>query len=636
MNSPYISASRRLRIWWTAKPRPDDVDASKPAADIFRAALGKLRGVKAEEAVVSLPTEGTVLITVAERDRPAVLDVARRFHELGFKIRATEGTRAFLESQGIPSELILKMGEGRPNIADAITNGEIQLVINTPRGKVGAADDAYIRQTAIKRKKALIVDYERGPQRHRSSEARKAGVLMALAVPIVLRDSVVGLIFIDEPGERREFSRREVRVAEGIASQAGVAMRNARLYEESLAKAKSLEAVSQLGSLITSTLRMDDALEQIIDYSSVLLGAPSSMLMLLDGDQGVFRVSARDGVSKRTGKKNLPLACVDRLGLESPSAVYVRNLAEHPDLPLFASMASEGFVSSIVSAMYIDNQLYGLLMIQDKRELDPSEEDLAAFRLFANQAATAIKNARMYEEERRIAETLQHSLTQPLPDVHGLDIGIVYKSAFQAEQVGGDFYDVFEVGADLVAVLVGDVSGKGIKAAGLTETIRSSVRTLAYIDSSPAFVLGRLNQSLVRQFKPGTFATAVFSVVNISTGDVRLGIAGHPLPVLYCEGECHSVRLPSDSLLGAFDETYTESSLRLDASQMLLIYTDGLTEARNAGSMFGERRLLRAAAQHEPETPQALVDGLLEAATAFAQGRLNDDVALLALRLQQD
>ena len=105
-----------------------------------------------EAAGQHLPLEGTVLITVADRDRPAVVEVARRFAELGFRIRATQGTHVLLKSHDIASELILKMREGRPNIADAITDGEIQLVINTPRGKVGKADDAYIRQTAIRRK----------------------------------------------------------------------------------------------------------------------------------------------------------------------------------------------------------------------------------------------------------------------------------------------------------------------------------------------------------------------------------------------------------------------------------------------------------------------------------------------------
>ncbi|MBM4322204.1 MAG: carbamoyl-phosphate synthase large subunit [Deltaproteobacteria bacterium] len=108
---------------------------------------------KAEEAAQQmLPSEGTVLITVAQEERPAVLDVAQEFYRLGFKIKATNGTSRFLAEHGIESEPILKMHEGRPNIVDGIMNREIQLVINTPSGKLGKEDDSYIRKAAIKYK----------------------------------------------------------------------------------------------------------------------------------------------------------------------------------------------------------------------------------------------------------------------------------------------------------------------------------------------------------------------------------------------------------------------------------------------------------------------------------------------------
>ncbi|MFC1867561.1 carbamoyl-phosphate synthase large subunit [Thermodesulfobacteriota bacterium] len=108
---------------------------------------------KAQEATqLVLPSEGTVLITVSEKDRPAVLESARQFIDLGFKIKATNGTRGFLSEQGIESEHILKMHEGRPNIVDGIKNGEIQLVINTPSGKLSKHDDSYIRKAAISHK----------------------------------------------------------------------------------------------------------------------------------------------------------------------------------------------------------------------------------------------------------------------------------------------------------------------------------------------------------------------------------------------------------------------------------------------------------------------------------------------------
>jgi carbamoyl-phosphate synthase large subunit len=112
---------------------------------------------KAQEAVNKLPTKGTVLITIAERDRSSLLvEVAKHFIQLGFKIRATTGTQAYLAKYGLFSEHILKEHEGRPNITDAIKNQKIQLVINTPSGKLSKYDDSYIRKAAIKYKVPYI------------------------------------------------------------------------------------------------------------------------------------------------------------------------------------------------------------------------------------------------------------------------------------------------------------------------------------------------------------------------------------------------------------------------------------------------------------------------------------------------
>jgi carbamoyl-phosphate synthase large subunit len=108
---------------------------------------------KAQEAAQQvLPCQGTVLITVSEADRPAVLEVARQFHQLGFKILATLGTQKFLAEKDIPAERVLKLHEGRPNIVDTIKNREIHLVVNTPGGKLSKFDDSYIRKAAIKYK----------------------------------------------------------------------------------------------------------------------------------------------------------------------------------------------------------------------------------------------------------------------------------------------------------------------------------------------------------------------------------------------------------------------------------------------------------------------------------------------------
>jgi carbamoyl-phosphate synthase large subunit len=108
---------------------------------------------KSQEATqLCLPISGNVLITIADRDKQGIIEPARQFQEMGFTILATQGTYNFLNDHGIKSQLIRKMYEGRPNIVDAIKNGEIQLVINTPAGKMSEFDDSYIRKNAIKYK----------------------------------------------------------------------------------------------------------------------------------------------------------------------------------------------------------------------------------------------------------------------------------------------------------------------------------------------------------------------------------------------------------------------------------------------------------------------------------------------------
>ncbi|MCF7972738.1 MAG: carbamoyl-phosphate synthase large subunit [Phycisphaerae bacterium] len=131
---------------------------------------------KAQEATQQLlPTEGTVLITVAGQDKPCVVEAASLFKAMGFRILATEGTRAFLAERGIETEMILKMHEGRPNIGDAIKNHEVHLIINTPQGKVSQFDDSYIRKSAIQYKVPYITTCSAALASARGIEAKRKG-----------------------------------------------------------------------------------------------------------------------------------------------------------------------------------------------------------------------------------------------------------------------------------------------------------------------------------------------------------------------------------------------------------------------------------------------------------------------------
>ena len=246
----------------------------------------------------------------------------------------------------------------------------------------------------------------------------------------------------------------------------------------------------------------------------------------------------------------------------------------------------------------------------------------------------AIETAILLEEQRRIATTLQENFIRPLPDVKGLEIGMVMRAAHKAELVGGDFSDVFFVDETHVAVLVGDVAGKGIRAAGLTETVRTAVRAFAMIDASPAFVLRKTNELLLRgliRAWGSDFVTACLVVVNLRTGHVSYGSAGHPAVMHAGPFSCSMLDTVHGVPLGSLDWDYVDGHVTLALDDNLILYTDGVTEARRDGELFGEERLIATVCRLRHAHPKALAEGLLEAATGFA-GELKDDLLVLALR----
>jgi serine phosphatase RsbU (regulator of sigma subunit) len=245
----------------------------------------------------------------------------------------------------------------------------------------------------------------------------------------------------------------------------------------------------------------------------------------------------------------------------------------------------------------------------------------------------ASENARLLEEQRRIAVALQENLMSPLPQIAGLELGLVVESAYQPALVGGDFSDVFALERSLVCVLIGDVAGKGIRAAGLTERVRSTVRAFAMVDSSPAFILRRTNQLLLRYETQGEFVTAFLLMLDTQTGEARFASAGHPPPALANGRSCQLLETSFGVPLGSFDRDYLDGHLLLSPEDCLVFYTDGVTEARRGVDLFGDERLLEAVAGLQSLAAQQIAEGVRDAAAAYA-GQLSDDIEVLALRLR--
>lgn len=234
----------------------------------------------------------------------------------------------------------------------------------------------------------------------------------------------------------------------------------------------------------------------------------------------------------------------------------------------------------------------------------------------------------------RLARTLQQTLIPPTtPQIPGLQVAAAYRAAGRGDEVGGDFYDVFQLSdGDWVATL-GDVCGKGVDAAVVTSLVRHTVRALAVSETSPRNLLHQLNAVLLASSDADRFCTVVVIRLHRTqqgwTATTSSG--GHPLPLLLRAGTATTVG-DFGTLVGAVDDPhYSESTVLLGEGDALFVYTDGVSEARRGDDFLGDQRVQDLATG--PGDADALVQRVLDEVLAFQDQLPRDDVALLAVRV---
>ena len=274
------------------------------------------------------------------------------------------------------------------------------------------------------------------------------------------------------------------------------------------------------------------------------------------------------------------------------------------------------------------------------RPYGPSDAALAED--LARRAALAVDNARLYSERSHVARTLQRSLLPPsLPDIPGVEVAARYLAAGEGNEVGGDFYDVFRTGKDDWAVVIGDVCGKGADAAAVTALARHTVRAAAMQARKPSRVLATLNEALLaeastRDSMDQRFCTVAYTRLRPTDHGVRITSTsgGHPIPLIIradgsIEGACRV-----GTLIGVLPETrLTDRSTRLQRGDALLMYTDGITDARSSEGVFGEERVRGLVSTCAGLSATEIVARIERAVLDFQDGAPRDDIALIALRM---
>lgn len=244
------------------------------------------------------------------------------------------------------------------------------------------------------------------------------------------------------------------------------------------------------------------------------------------------------------------------------------------------------------------------------------------------------------EQDKRIAQALQMGMKNELQQVDGITAEAVYSSATASASVGGDFYDLIRLPGRRACVIMGDVSGKGVEAASVSAAVKTALAAYAWEGLAPARMVRSLNEFLLGFSRLETFATLFVGLIDLAEGTIRYCSAGHPPALLVGVGADEASILDVQSgVVGAFhDIAYQDGVTHLVPGDVLLLYTDGTTEARAAdGSFFGEEGLREAVMRESAgEKPfEGFVGRLLETLEAFTGRNLEDDVAMVALRFDR-
>lgn len=339
----------------------------------------------------------------------------------------------------------------------------------------------------------------------------------------------------------------------------------------------------------------------------------------------------------RDGRRLDPAVAHAAVSAAPSDAIEGRNVDLDGESPLATALRTRMWVEQdrlIVVPLLARDRLLGAVSFALGAARAPfTDGDVATARELSRRAALAIDNLRLYEETRRIAHALQTSLLPPaLPPVPGLRLTARYRAAGEGQDVGGDFYDVFEFRPGVWAMVMGDVCGKGPKAAALTALARYTIRAAAAGGyNGPAKVLEILNDTLLRDpAVEGQFLTAVFATIEpgAERHAIRIATAGHPAPLLVRSGEVEWVRAEG-CVLGVLEEPRIVVADRdMARGDSLVLYTDGLTDAGAPDRIISEADLA-AVAEAASAGGSRLADALEGAALEASGGAPRDDIALL-------
>jgi len=421
--------------------------------------------------------------------------------------------------------------------------------------------------------------------------------------------------------------------------------RLARLEEENARLRRAVEELTVLNDLaraIGASLNSQEIINTIVKRSLRALGAEQGVITLVhqekaDPAKTLVRTMAE---SKEYEAFHLDQSLLGWMQINKRPLV----MNDPRNDPRFRGLKLDGSIHSLLCVpLLVKSELKGVLTVCNKKDgRGFTEEDQRLLAIIAGQSAQVIEAARLYEEEKaltRVREQLMLALEIQVgllpkepPQLDGYEIA---GASEPAQVVGGDYFDFIEVGHRRLAVTLGDVSGKGLPAALLMSNLQATIRGMALIDASPSACLARSNKLMHRSTDPHKFATLFYGVLDAAEGSLAYSSAGHDPPFLLRDGAEPARLTTGGLLLSCLEESaYEEETVRLEPGDLLVVYSDGITEARNdEDEEFGEERLAGLLAENRTFPPADLIRKIVSTVKEFAgEAPQMDDMTLVAIR----
>ena len=447
-----------------------------------------------------------------------------------------------------------------------------------------------------------------------------------LSVPLIAKKKMVGVLNCFVPPKLR-FRQQEIRLLKGFANQAAIAVDNARLHGMIRFKMNELGTLFEVSKAVTSTLQLSRVLEEIVYHVRTILNAEACVLMLKEGNHLVLKAIKGLEIGQHQ----------DRIAVgEGPSGIAVQTgqtLVYHADKQPLPIIDGETIIQTGLSVpIKTRGNIIGLINVYYRDYVDHTPAQLSLLSTLCGQAAVAIENARLFADKEQVTELLRGAL---IPDEEmqfkNLTIGHRF---IPSQDLSGDYYDLIPLGPKKCAFVIADVSGKGPEAAIQTVRAKHVIRSYATAGYGPAKILEMLNNHV--HISGMTRAVTVFyAEADLETKTLRYACAGHEQPMYWVGPATEPLMLDADGILiGAWEGAeYEEKSLTIEPDAWLLLYTDGLTEARApSGEFFGLERIVEIVKEHEGNSAQRLVNRLYSRIRKFTRERISDDFSLLAVK----